>query len=198
MEERDKKALKHCIRIARSNHHIEFLSHLNSFKPPDLSSRMNEKTSLKLFIIRTVVGQQVSVKAADATWKKVKPIVNKRTLKKSELKDIGLSQMKQEYVWGIFNSFSKRKISKKYLRNCSINELEDIFLCIKGIGPWTLNIIRMFYIGDEDIWLPEDLAIKKSAMHFFKEQDLNHIQSLYKPYRTYFCLYLWAGMKLIK
>ena len=43
---------------------------------------------------------------------KVKPIVNKRTLKKSELKDIGLSQMKQEYVWEIFNSFLKEKFQK--------------------------------------------------------------------------------------
>jgi len=198
MERKDKQALKYCLKIAKLNNHKKFLAHLESFEPPTLNQRINNKLSLKFFIIKTIIGQQVSVKAAQATWKKVEPILNKKLFKKADLQNLGLSKMKQEYIWGIFNHFSNNKISKKYLKNCSVNELEEIFLCLKGVGPWTLNIIRMFYICDEDVWLPEDLAIKKSFKYFFHDKDSELVQNLYSPFRTYLCLYLWSGVKLIK
>ena len=46
------------------------------------------------------------------------------------------------------------------------NELSEVFLQIKGIGPWTLGIIKMFYLGHSDTFLNGDLAIKKRAFIF--------------------------------
>ena len=50
-------------------------------------------------------------------------------------------------------------------------DISDLFLKIKGIGPWTLGIIQMFYIGQEDIYLTGDLGIKKAGLDFFKSDN---------------------------
>ena len=186
------------IDIASKNNHLEFLKLLNLLDPINLSDRSNHDLSLKLFIIKTIIGQQVSVKAADAVWNKVKPVVDGDTLNLADLENKGLSNMKKVYIEGTHNYFSKNKFSRSFLKKCSKKELEDIFLNIKGIGPWTLNVIRMFYINDEDIWLPEDLVIKKSLIHFFDIENDKSVFNLYSPYKTYFCMYLWAGSKLFK
>lgn len=189
---------KKFIDVALKNNHLEFLKLLDLLDPIKLSDRSNHDLSLKLFIIKTIIGQQVSVKAADAVWNKVKPVVAGDSLNLADLENVGLSKMKKIYVEETFNYFSKNKYSRSFLRNCSEKELEDIFLKIKGIGPWTLNVIRMFYIHDEDIWLPEDLVIKKSLMYFFDLEKNKDVFKLYGPYKTYFCMYLWAGSKLFK
>ena len=52
-----------------------------------------------------------------------------------------------------------------------------MLLAIKGIGPWTLGITRMFYICDSDVWLEGDLGIKKASEIFLQELD-NYVNFL--------------------
>ena len=72
-------------------------------------------------------------------------------------------------------------------------DISDLFLKIKGVGPWTLGIIQMFYLGQEDIYLTGDLGIKKAGLSFFKSD--NYDANDYSPYRTYLCMYLWKSLK---
>ena len=69
-----------------------------------------------------------------------------------------------------------------------------MLLAIKGIGPWTLGITRMFYICDSDVWLEGDLGIKKASEIFLQELDNDDIRNIYSPYRTFLSLYLWRGL----
>ena len=71
-------------------------------------------------------------------------------------------------------------------------DISDLFLKIKGIGPWTLGIIQMFYLGQEDIYLTGDLGIKQAGLSFFKSD--NYDATDYSPYRTYLCMYLWRSL----
>ena len=92
---------------------------------------------------------------------------------------------------------NKNPQHKSSLKKLSKEELNKIFLPLKGIGPWTINIMQMFYLEDKDIWLPGDLGIQKSFKYFFENNNMDEIQNLYKPYRTYFCLYLWSGLSFV-
>ena len=83
-------------------------------------------------------------------------------------------------------------ISKKTLQTMQDNELSKFFLKIKGIGPWTLGIIKMFYLGHSDTYLNGDLAIKKRASYFFNDSE--YMGEDYSPYKTYLCLYLWQSL----
>lgn len=70
--------------------------------------------------------------------------------------------------------------------------MSKFFLKIKGIGPWTLGIIKMFYLGHSDTYLSGDLGVKKGALYFFK--DSKYMGEDYSPYKTYLCLYLWQSL----
>ncbi len=190
----DHKAHKKCIQIAKKNNHKKFLNILKNSDPVNYFNKDN-KLSLRLFIMKTIIGQQISVSAAKAIWHKAYPIVRKKNINVDAIKNIGLSKMKQEYILSINKYFLKKNISKSYLQNCDITKLENIFLPIKGVGPWTLNIIRIFYIKDSDVWLPEDLGIRKSFNRFFTDFDMIEVSNLYKPYRSYLCLYLWRALE---
>ena len=82
--------------------------------------------------------------------------------------------------------------SGKKLRNMRDNEISKIFLDLKGVGPWTLGIIKMFYIGNNDVFLDGDLGIKKSKLNFFESEEYQAEE--YSPYRTFLCLYLWQSL----
>jgi len=65
----DQKAHKKCIQIAKKNNHKNFLNILKNSNPVNYVNRDN-KLSLRLFIMKTIIGQQISVSAAKAIWHK--------------------------------------------------------------------------------------------------------------------------------
>jgi DNA-3-methyladenine glycosylase II len=109
-----------------------------------------------------------------------------------ELAKCGLSKPKAKYIHGVINNKDLQSVSKKTLQAMQDNELSEFFLKIKGIGPWTLGIIKMFYLGHSDTYLNGDLAIKKRASYFFN--DIEYMGEDYSPYKTYLCLYLWQSL----
>ena len=110
------------------------------------------------------------------------------------MRTAGISKRKAAYILGILNNKLLKSHSKKTLRNYSIEELSKILIEIKGIGPWTIGITRMFYICDEDIWLDGDLGINKAIDTFFPNINSDDLKEIYSPYRTYLSLYLWKGL----
>jgi DNA-3-methyladenine glycosylase II len=111
-----------------------------------------------------------------------------------ELAKCGLSKPKAKYIYGVINNKDLKSVSKKTLQAMQDNELSEFFLQIKGIGPWTLGIIKMFYLGNSDTFLNGDLAIKKRALYFFNDSEYMGID--YSPYKTYLCLYLWQSLSV--
>ena len=66
------------------------------------------------------------------------------------------------------------------------------FLNIRGVGPWTLCSLKMFYLSSPDVFITGDLAINKACNELMLEE--NSPMKDYAPYRTYLCLYLWASL----
>ena len=80
-----------------------------------------------------------------------------------------------------------------WIKKLSDEDLSNLFLSIKGVGPWTLGVIRMFYIQDSNVFLKGDLAINKALGNFFN--SIKYDGEDYSPYKTYLCLYLWRSLK---
>ena len=72
------------------------------------------------------------------------------------------------------------------------SEIDNFFLKIRGVGPWTLCSLKMFYLCSADVFISGDLAINKACKSFFA--DATSSVKEYAPYRTYLCLYLWASL----
>ena len=197
MNKRDLDGYKYCLDRAKSNKHINFYNYLSISKKISIKNRIDKSLDLKEFLIKTIIGQQISVSAAKSIWENTYPIIKKNKFNENDLKNCGVSNMKQKYIMSVNDYLNKNPQHTSSLKKLSKEELNKIFLPLKGIGPWTINIMQMFYLEDKDIWLPGDLGIQKSFKYFFEDNDMDEIQNLYKPYRTYFCLYLWSGLSFV-
>ena len=183
------------LKQSNNNKHTKLYKLLNSIDIISINNQNEGK--LYSFLIKTIVSQQLSTSAARTIWGRVKTVIDSNIEKDITielLKSAGLSRTKSEYILGILDNQLIKSHSKKTLKDYSFNELSEMLLQIKGIGPWTLGITRMFYICDEDVWLDGDLGINKAANIFIPDIDINNIKEIYSPYRTYLSLYLWKGL----
>ena len=195
MASKAENAYSFLLKQSNSNQHTKLYKLLNSIDIISINNQNEGK--LYLYLIKTIVSQQLATSAARTIWGRVKMVINSNIEKDITielLKSAGLSRTKSEYILGILDNQLIKSHSKKTLKDYSFNELSEMLLQIKGIGPWTLGITRMFYICDEDVWLDGDLGINKAANIFIPDIDTNNIKEIYSPYRTYLSLYLWKGL----
>ena len=195
MASKAENALSFLLKQSKNNQHTKLYKLLNSIDTIAINNQNEGK--LYLFLIKTIVSQQLSTIAARTIWGRVEKVIDlndEKDITIDPLKSAGLSRTKSEYILGILNNQKVKSYSKKTLKGYSVNELSEMLLKIKGIGPWTIGITRMFYICDEDVWLDGDLGINKAANIFIPDIDINNIKEIYSPYRTYLSLYLWKGL----
>ena len=189
------EAYRALIKISKKKKHDELNKHLIKSEILSIQSNTNSKLSLQYFLIKTIIGQQLSIKAASSIWKKVYKIINSKdkNINMEILREAGLSRSKADYVYGVLQNKEIRSLTKTKLKKLSDDDLASFFLNIKGIGPWTLNIIKVFFLEDADVFLEGDLGIQKASFSFFGIK--NYSAGDYSPYRSYLCLYLWSSLK---
>ena len=153
-------------------------------------------------LAKIIVGQQLSVQSAAAIWKRTKLILEKNKYKKinvnlnNSFKKAGLSRQKIEYLNGIIFNKDLLKAKKNELKKLSREEYYDLLISIKGIGPWSIEMSRIFFIGDPDIFSILDLGLKNAHKKMFIREPYD--QGFYKqfsPYRSYMCLYMWRVLE---
>ncbi|MDG1062729.1 MAG: DNA-3-methyladenine glycosylase 2 family protein [SAR86 cluster bacterium] len=189
-----KKAYAHLLDVSKRHKHRNLHKFLQNSEIISIDARVDTSLSLKYFLIKTVIGQQVSVKAAQSIWLKVKNVLDKaqQPITIELLKKQGLSKPKAAYIFGIINNKSIEEATIPKLKKLSLDDLSHFFIQIKGVGPWTLGVVRMFFIQDTDVFLEGDLGINKALINFFNTQD--YCGHHYSPYKTYLCLYLWKSL----
>ena len=163
------------------------------------------KTSRMDFVahlVKIIVGQQLSVQSAAAIWKRTELILKENTYKNAnknldkKFKGAGLSRQKIEYINGIIFNKNLLELSKKSLKKLSPEEYYELLISIKGIGPWSIEMSRIFYIGDPDIFSILDLGLKNAHLRLFDLKTYN--ESFYEnfsPFRSYMCLFLWRVLE---
>jgi DNA-3-methyladenine glycosylase II len=188
-------AHKFLLTTSKKKGYYDFYDFLLSTETISLESRIDKSLTLELFLIKTIIGQQVSVKAAQSIWNRTNEYLtdcnNKISL--NSLKKLGLSAPKASYILGITRNKNIKSLNKSKLKKFSDEELSSFFLNIKGVGPWTLGAIKIFYLNSPDIYLNGDLAIQKKSLEYFGSFDDD--MKDFSPYRTYLCLYLWKSTK---
>jgi len=190
----DKQAHAFLLNTAKKEKHHAFYKFMQSTEVISIKTRTDHSLSLKYFLVKTIIGQQVSIKAAQSIWQKVKIVLDDHQLQITLeiLKDLGLSKPKASYIFGIIKDESMEKMTINDLKQMPLEELKQFFLQLKGVGPWTLGVLRMFFIQDTDVFLEGDLGINKALINFFNSKTYSGHH--YSPYRTYLCLYLWKSL----
>jgi DNA-3-methyladenine glycosylase II len=155
----------------------------------------------------TIIGQQLSGKAADtifARFEKLFPsghIVPDHIPKllDIELRGVGLSGAKARAIRSLAEHVMQGLLDLKRLPQLPDAEVLTELTKVKGIGPWTAEMVLMFSLGRTDVFSMGDLILKKEIMslHGWKklpsEKKLKEVLDRWSPYRTYAARILWKN-----
>ena len=182
------------LKTAKKEKHHAFYKFLQCSEAISIETRVDSSLTLKYFLVKTIVSQQVSTKAAQSIWQKVKIALDKYQSRVTLdiLKEQGLSKPKASYILGIIQDQRLENMTVDKLKQLTLDDLTQFLLQLKGVGPWTLSVVRMFFIQDTDVFLEGDLGINKALKNFFISDG--YLGHHYSPYRTYLCLYLWKSL----
>ena len=157
-------------------------------------------------LINSIIGQQISVSAANSMKKKLFALKKNITprkiknIKKIDLKKCGLSKQKILYINNIADFFLE---NKKFIYEIDKSEdqyIREKLIEIKGIGNWTVDMFLIFTHGSSNIFPTGDLGfIKAISKHYKKDLPLddNFLSTLLKrwsPYSSIATWYLWRSL----
>lgn len=157
-------------------------------------------------LARAIVGQQISVKAADSIWNRFAKVVDPMTphtlLRKREatLRACGLSESKVKYLRNLAEFFKDKQLSADYWKDHSDEEVIKALTGIKGIGSWTAEMFLIFHLLRPDVLPLKDLGLLKAVdLHYtkgkrLKPKDYETLLQHLQPYRTVATWYLWRSL----
>ena len=162
------------------------------------------KKNLFAFMINLIISQQLSTKAANAIWKNVKELEKTKMLslmdicskKNSDiLENCGLSKNKTKAAILLRQSFKQNKINEDALSKMNESELSLFIQSLWGFGPWSAEIIAMFFYGMPDIWAEKDLILNRYIKLIAKleNESYENIIQVYSPFKTYLALHIWKA-----
>ena len=157
-------------------------------------------------LINSIIGQQISVSAADSMktkFFKLKRNITPQTVSKlstTELRKCGLSRQKILYIRNISKFFLQ---NKKFIKNINKSSEEEIYnnlIEIKGVGNWTIHMFLMFSYGSSNIFPTGDLGFLKAISKLYKvqlpisERKLKLLYKKWSPYSSQATWYLWRSL----
>ena len=158
-------------------------------------------------LCRTIVGQQISTKAADSIWLKFekkckKKIIPKNVLKlsSSTLRSVGLSRQKISYLKNIAKSFKNKSFNIGDLKKMNDEQAISYITQLKGLGIWSAQMFLMFNLNRPDVFPTKDIGLLRAISKNYKtsyppsERFLNKISKLHFGYRSVFTWYMWRSI----
>ena len=157
-------------------------------------------------LINSIIGQQISVSAADSMktkFFKLKRSITPQTVSKlrtTDLRKCGLSRQKILYIRNISKFFLQNKKFIKNINKTSEEEIYNNLIEIKGVGNWTIHMFLMFSYGSSNIFPTGDLGFLKAISKLYKvqlpisEKKLKLLYKKWSPYSSQATWYLWRSL----
>jgi DNA-3-methyladenine glycosylase II len=159
--------------------------------------------SLFEFLARTVVGQQLSVKAARTIWGRLSQLGKSEDKTftelfkdhyRSKISGCGVSQAKTKALLLLNEAFLKGQINEKRIREASYQDISKIITSLWGFGTWSADMVAIFYVQLPDVWPENDVALNRGLKILIQNGDPVLIAQHYCPKRTYLAMHIWKGL----
>ena len=160
-----------------------------------------------LSLCRTIVGQQISTKAAESIWTKFEIKCKKKIIPKvvfklpaQSLKKAGLSHQKITYLKNIAKNFKNRTFNVKEIKKMNDDSAIEYITKLKGLGVWSAQMFLMFNLNRPDIFPIKDIGLLRAISKNYKtsyppnKRFLKKISDLHSGYRTVFTWYMWRSI----
>jgi DNA-3-methyladenine glycosylase II len=155
-------------------------------------------------LVHSIVGQQLSGKAANTIFTRVKKLLTKgktitprsvQIADDTKLRECGMSWSKVKYVKDLADKVKKGEVDTKRLDKLSDEQVIGVLTKVEGVGRWTAEMFLMFSLARPDVFPIDDLGIRNGMEMLFgkklsREQMIN-IAENWKPYRTTASWYIW-------
>ncbi len=177
--------------------------------PLDLDARRRGRPSDPYgALVRAIVGQQLSVKAAQTIYGRLTALFGGRTPTPTELvaadpehvRAAGLSRPKVTYLRDLAERVLDGDLDLDGLAEMSDEEIARQLIAVKGLGQWTVDIFLMFHLGRPDVLPVGDLGVRRAVERAYGLEGLPDAATLealaerWRPHRTLACLYLWRSL----
>ncbi len=153
---------------------------------------------------RSIVGQQLSGRAAQAIWQRLGASVghtpDKIAAASSEaLLAAGLSHRKAEYLAGLAQAVLSGDLDLAALEGLPDDEVIARLTALRGIGPWSAHMYLMFQLARPDVLATGDAGVRASVGRLRRlgrpatEDELERVAEPWRPWRSVALFYLWAA-----
>lgn len=163
-------------------------------------------------LVHAVVNQQLSGKAADTIFSRLESLIGRGRgshkkgfvtpsailkVRTSSMRRCGLSEAKTRTIQGLARAVADGELDLVMLHEHPDEEVIELLTSVKGIGPWTAEMILMFSLGRVDIFSKGDLGLRKGIMKLYglkklpSDRQMEKLSRAWKPYRTYAAKVLW-------
>lgn len=158
---------------------------------------------------RAIVGQQLSVKAAQTIWDrfcvKAVDIAPQRVLRMrtNTMRACGLSERKAEYLKDLALHFESGAIDPDRWKNLEDQAVIDELVQVRGVGRWTAEMFLIFNLLRPDVYPVDDIGLLNALGQAYnkgtrvdKDQALE-LGALWQPWRTVATWYLWRSLEAV-
>lgn len=160
-------------------------------------------------LLRSIIGQQLSVTAASAIFARVKAANAGRSpspqellaMRPARLRSCGLSRAKVEYVRDLARHVLRGELDLARLRHLDDDRVREAITGVKGLGRWSADMFLIFHLRRPDVLPVGDLGLRRGFERVYALSDptaaqMEEIAERWRPYRTLASLYLWESLAL--
>ena len=159
-----------------------------------------------LTLARAIVGQQISVKAAQSVWDRLAACVGDVTPQgvlarpRPRLRACGLSDRKTEYIADLAQHFVEGAIHEHRWPEMPDEEIIAELVAVRGIGRWTAEMFLIFNLLRPDVFPLDDLGLQKGIrVSYFKGRKVSlrtmkRLGETWRPWRSVATWYLWRSL----
>ena len=157
-------------------------------------------------LARAIVGQQISVKAAESVWLRFVSTVASmhpaRVLRAEpeKLRAAGLSNRKVEYVRDLARHFHEGLLDEARWPDLTDDEIIADLVQVKGIGRWSAEMFLIFYLMRPDVLPLDDIGLQRAIeIHYndterMTREEMREIAEIWRPWSTVATWYLWRSL----
>ncbi len=162
-------------------------------------------------LVRTIVGQQLSTKAARTIYARLIGLFGDNpptpaeliAAEEADLRAAGLSRQKIGYLRDLAARVQRGELELEGLHALPDKEVAARITAVKGLGQWSADMFLMFFLRRPDVLPVGDLGIRRAVeraygLHALPEADeLRTLAEPWRPQRTLACMYLWESLDAV-
>jgi DNA-3-methyladenine glycosylase II len=173
-------------------------------------ARLQSRGDAFTTLARSIVGQQISVKAAQSVWERFVALVAPRNqplrpdrvldLSPAQLREAGLSARKSEYLHDLSRHFGDGSVHVAQWQQMDDEAIIEELVAIRGIGRWTAEMFLIFHLMRPNVLPLDDLGLLRGiSINYFSGEPVSRAEArevaeAWAPFRSVATWYIWRSL----